>query len=88
MSCLTIHTSVADVHNLIRSPQASTEKSVVPTRTMELSVAIGALYVAKKAYSESKLPPIPRTSYKRWTPEASTPAPHDPNAYFPMELVR
>jgi len=75
-----------------RQPQQGAEKSTetaaVPARTPDLNSAISSLYAAKKAYSKSSLPPVPRTSFKRWSPETSPPAPHDPNAYFPMDLIR
>jgi len=34
------------------------------------------------------LPPTPPTPFKRWIPERAPDAPHDPNAYFPMILVK
>jgi len=63
------------------------ENKPVPTRTPDLIAAIDTL-ASKKQFNNSALPPIPRTPFKRWVPETSPPAPHDPAAYFPMDLVR
>ncbi len=67
------------------------EKSSVPVEkapAVDLTAAIAAITSAGKAYSESKLPPIPPSSFKRWRPERAPDAPHDPHAYFPMLLVK
>jgi len=69
-------------------PKEGAENSSVPARTPDLNTAIASIYQSNKAYSKSSLPPIPRSSFKRWSPETSPPAPHDPSAYFPMDLVR
>jgi len=55
---------------------------------VDLTAAIATITSAKKAYSESKLPPAPPSSFKRWRPERAPDAPHDPHAYFPMTLVK
>ncbi|TFY78480.1 hypothetical protein EWM64_g5531 [Hericium alpestre] len=54
----------------------------------DLTEAIAAITAAREAYSESRLPPTISTSFKRWKPERAPDAPHDPNAYFPMVLVK
>ncbi|KAI5120974.1 hypothetical protein M0805_006646 [Coniferiporia weirii] len=72
-------------------PAAAAESASVPaTRApaVDLTAAIATIASARKAYSESRLPPIPPTSYKRWKPEDAPDAPHDPHSYFPMSLVR
>ncbi|KAI0277422.1 21 kDa subunit of NADH dehydrogenase [Russula aff. rugulosa BPL654] len=58
------------------------------TSQLGLTEAIGAISTARKAYSASSLPPTPPTPFKRWIPERAPDAPHDPNAYFPMILVK
>ena len=55
---------------------------------LNLTEAIGAISTARKTYSASSLPPTPPTPFKRWIPERAPDAPHDPNAYFPMILVK
>lgn len=67
------------------------EESAVPVQkapAVDLTAAIATITSAKKAYSESKLPPTPPSSFKRWRPERAPDAPHDPHAYFPMLLVK
>jgi len=59
-----------------------------PSQFVDLSEAIGTISAARKAYSASSLPPTPPTPFKRWVPERAPDAPHDPNAYFPMLLVK
>ncbi|KAI9509406.1 21 kDa subunit of NADH dehydrogenase [Russula earlei] len=59
-----------------------------PPQRLDLSEAIGAIGAARKAYSASSLPPTPPTPFKRWVPERAPDAPHDPNSYFPMILVK
>ncbi|KAH9961233.1 NUZM, NADH-ubiquinone oxidoreductase 21.3 kDa subunit [Russula dissimulans] len=74
----------------LAAPQGPDASSVpaVPAQRLDLSEAIGAISVARKAYSASSLPPTPPTPFKRWVPERAPDAPHDPNAYFPMLLVK
>ena len=67
------------------------EHKDVPATTkpaVDLTAAIATISQAQKAYSQSKLPPSFPTSYKRWRPQLAEDAPHDPNAYFPMILVK
>ncbi|KAI0769780.1 NADH dehydrogenase 21 kDa subunit [Trametes elegans] len=67
------------------------ESSSVPAEQqapLELTQAIASITSARKAYSESKLPPTPPIAHKRWRPERAEDAPHDPDAYFPMLLVK
>ncbi|KAL6310453.1 21 kDa subunit of NADH dehydrogenase [Sparassis latifolia] len=67
------------------------DKTSVPVTTPEpvdLTAAIMTIISARKAYSESKLPPKLPTAFKRWTPVRTQDAPHDSNAYFPMLLYK
>ncbi|KAK7692634.1 hypothetical protein QCA50_004267 [Cerrena zonata] len=54
----------------------------------DLTAAIATITSAKKAFSESHLPPKPPIPFKRWIPERAPDAPHDPHSYFPMILVK
>ncbi|KAI0630199.1 NADH dehydrogenase 21 kDa subunit [Trametes polyzona] len=68
-----------------------TETSSVPAEqqgSLDLTQAIATVTSARKAYSESKLPPTPPIAYKKWRPQRTEDAPHDPDAYFPMLLVK
>lgn len=56
--------------------------------SIDLTEAIATISSARKAYSESKLPPALPIAFKKWVPEMAADAPHDPNAYFPMLLVK
>ncbi|KAI0661335.1 NADH dehydrogenase [Cubamyces menziesii] len=56
--------------------------------SVDLTQAIATITTARKAYSESKLPPTPAIAYKRWRPQRAEDPPHDPDAYFPMLLVK
>ena len=68
---------------------AEGESAVTETRSpLDLTAAIAAITTAGKVYSESKLPPKLPTAYKRWKPTRAPDAPHDPNAYFPMLLMK
>ena len=74
----------------ITAPGAA-ETSDVPAEkqgAVDLTQAIATIASARKAYSESKLPPTPPIPFKRWRPERVEDAPHDPHAYFPMLLVK
>ncbi|KAI0355638.1 21 kDa subunit of NADH dehydrogenase [Trametes cingulata] len=68
------------------------EASSVPAEqqqgSLDLTQAIATITSARKAYSESKLPPAPPIPFKRWRPQLAEDAPHDPHAYFPMLLVK
>ena len=74
----------------VAAPSGPESASVpsVPAQNLSLSDAIGTINAARKAYSTSALPPTPPTPFKRWIPERAPDAPHDPNAYFPMILVK
>ena len=68
-----------------------TESSSVPAEQkagVDLTEAIATIASARKAYSESKLPPTPPIPFKKWRPQRVEDAPHDPHAYFPMILVK
>ncbi|KAI0305689.1 NADH dehydrogenase 21 kDa subunit [Multifurca ochricompacta] len=62
--------------------------SAASAQQLGLSEAVSTINAARKAYSTSVLPPTPPTPFKRWVPERAPDAPHDPNAYFPMILVK
>ncbi|KAL5485038.1 hypothetical protein ACEPAI_7680 [Sanghuangporus weigelae] len=64
--------------------------SVPATRAppVDLTAAIATIANARKVYSESHLPPILPIPYKRWKPQLTENAPHDPHSYFPMSLVK
>ncbi|KAI0081897.1 NADH dehydrogenase 21 kDa subunit [Panus rudis PR-1116 ss-1] len=67
------------------------DKASVPateTKSVDLTEAIATITTARKAYSESNLPPVLPTANKRWQPERAPDAPHDPTVYFPMLLVK
>ncbi|KIP11616.1 hypothetical protein PHLGIDRAFT_27843 [Phlebiopsis gigantea 11061_1 CR5-6] len=55
---------------------------------VDLTAAISTIAQEGKVFSESKLPPSYPTSFKRWKAEQVEDAPHDPNSYFPMLLVK
>ncbi|KAI0696725.1 21 kDa subunit of NADH dehydrogenase [Cytidiella melzeri] len=55
---------------------------------VDLTEAIATITGEQKTFSEAKLPPTFPTSFKRWKAERVEDAPHDPNAYFPMLLVK
>lgn len=59
-----------------------------PPAAMELTKAISALSAVRQAFSESKLPPTPPSSFKPWKIERMPDAPHDKDALWPMELYR
>lgn len=59
-----------------------------PKPAVDLTEAVASITAATKAYTTSKLPPLPTLAYKHWEPELSPPAPHDPNAHFPMLLYK
>ncbi|KAF8482929.1 21 kDa subunit of NADH dehydrogenase [Russula ochroleuca] len=71
-----------------QDPTSSVTSVTSSRQQLGLSEAIGAIGAARKAYSSSSLPPTPPTPFKRWVPERAPDAPHDPNAYFPMILVK
>ncbi|PSS37811.1 hypothetical protein PHLCEN_2v279 [Hermanssonia centrifuga] len=59
-----------------------------PKESVDLTAAIATIGQAARAYSESKLPPKLPTSFQRWKPQRVEDAPHDPDSYFPMILVK
>ncbi|KAI0793229.1 NADH dehydrogenase 21 kDa subunit [Abortiporus biennis] len=66
------------------------EQAAVPAPAREpvdLTEAI-ATVSATKVFSESNLPPTLPIPFKRWVPERAPDAPHDPDSYFPMILVK
>ncbi|EJD03298.1 NADH dehydrogenase [Fomitiporia mediterranea MF3/22] len=74
-----------------QQPATSAEGASVPaTRApaVDLTAAIATITDARKAYSESRLPPTPPIAHRRWRPQDAPDAPHDPHAYFPMSLVK
>jgi hypothetical protein len=75
-------------HRLAAPPDPTSAVTATPPQQLDLPEAIGAISAARKAYSTSLLPPTPPTPFKRWVPERAPDAPHDPNAYFPMILVK
>ena len=88
-SDLSTHTS-ANPHCSIPAP-AEAQGASVPAEqqsAVDLTQAIATIASARKAYSESKLPPVPPKAFKTWRPERAEDAPHDPNSYFPMILVK
>jgi hypothetical protein len=64
------------------------QETTLPAPVLDLSEAIAAITTAAQVYSESRLPPVLPTPYKRWVPEVAPPAPHDEHSYFPMTLYR
>ncbi|KZT41502.1 21 kDa subunit of NADH dehydrogenase [Sistotremastrum suecicum HHB10207 ss-3] len=76
----------------IEKPAEAGKDASVPTTststTPDLIAAINEITSVSKVFSESNLPPTPTISFKKWTPEDAPPAPHDPNAYFPMNLIK
>ncbi|PIL36232.1 hypothetical protein GSI_01894 [Ganoderma sinense ZZ0214-1] len=68
--------------------EASSVPAEHPQGGVDLTQAIATIASARKAYSESKLPPTPPIAFKQWRPERAEDAPHDPHAYFPMILVK
>jgi len=61
-------------------------KSSVPAAPVdaELTAAIATIAAKGAVYSVTKLPPTP--PFRRWSPTKAPNAPHDPNAYWPMEM--
>ena len=76
----------------VAAPPAEGEhehKDVAVTKEpVDLTSAIATLSTAAQIFSETNLPPSFKTSYPRWRPTRAEDAPHDPNAYFPMILVK
>ena len=70
-----------------KAPEAASVPATKP-EPLEFTAAISAITGAGKVYSESRLPPTPPTSFKRWRPEEAPAPPHDPHSYFPMSLIK
>ncbi|THH27840.1 hypothetical protein EUX98_g6336 [Antrodiella citrinella] len=75
---------------VVAAPTEGEQASVpaAPKEPVDLTAAIAAVTSAANVYSESHLPPVLPTAYKRWVPEFAPDAPHHPDAYFPMKLIR
>lgn len=86
LNCITKY-----IINSITAPD-STSSVPAPVANLEaapLSDVIGAIYAGQKAYSESKLPPLPPTTRPtKWIPTQEPDAPHAPYAYWPMRLYK
>ena len=80
--------SIAEGATEAKPADASVPATATRPPPVDLTAAIATISSAKKAYSESNLPPVPPTSFKRWRPENAPDAPHDPASYFPMSLVK
>ncbi|KZT26837.1 21 kDa subunit of NADH dehydrogenase [Neolentinus lepideus HHB14362 ss-1] len=79
--------------SLLEAPPGSNEgeNASVPatsSQSLDLTSTIATIVTARKAFSETKLPPVLPVAHKKWRPERTEDAPHDPNAYFPMILVK
>ncbi|KAJ8514444.1 hypothetical protein ONZ45_g8019 [Pleurotus djamor] len=66
--------------------EGETAVAEVAKEIPDLSAAIATVTSEAKVYTESKLPPVIPTSYKRWVPKRSPDAPHDPTTFFPLKL--
>ncbi|KAA1471665.1 NUZM, NADH-ubiquinone oxidoreductase 21.3 kDa subunit [Dentipellis sp. KUC8613] len=62
--------------------------AAAPTPSVDLTEAINTVLAARPTFSETNIPPALPTAFKKWVPERAPDAPHDPNAYFPMLLVK
>ncbi|KAF8993670.1 NUZM, NADH-ubiquinone oxidoreductase 21.3 kDa subunit [Cyathus striatus] len=71
----------------VSAPQGASDVPAA-TKSVDLSEAIATITTSRKVYSESRLPPILPTSYKRWIPERAPDAPHTPYSYWPMLQYR
>ncbi|KAI0341923.1 21 kDa subunit of NADH dehydrogenase [Trametopsis cervina] len=67
---------------------ANRDVAVKERPVVDLTEAIATIAGEQKTYSESKLPPVFPTSFKRWKAERAEDPPHDPHSYFPMLLVK
>lgn len=87
-----VHSLSSHYQNSVAAPaggqEAQTSVPATKPEPFEFTAAISAITSAGKVYTESRLPPVPPTSFKRWRPEISPDPPHDPAAYFPMYLVK
>ncbi|KAF8586706.1 21 kDa subunit of NADH dehydrogenase [Ramaria rubella] len=73
--------SAADASEPTSVATAPTSKDL--TQALEILSAAG-----KSAFTDASHIPTPVSSYKKWIPEYTEDAPHDPNSYFPMSLVK
>ncbi|KAG9009406.1 hypothetical protein FRB94_012063 [Tulasnella sp. JGI-2019a] len=71
---------------LLASPdvQSSSKEVTAFSGTPELTQVISAVASSKPAFSGANLPPRP-PSIGKWNPKLEAKAPHDPQAYWPME---
>lgn len=92
MTILALNNNIVHLIPSVSAPPAEGEhehKEVAAAKEpVDLTAAIATITQAQKAYGGSRLPPSFPTSYKRWRPERAEDPPHDPNAYFPMLLVK
>ncbi|KAF8798735.1 NUZM, NADH-ubiquinone oxidoreductase 21.3 kDa subunit [Phlegmacium glaucopus] len=72
----------------ISPPSKDTTLPAANNKVLDLSEAIAAITTTAQVYSESRLPPVLPTPYKRWVPEVAPAAPHAEHSYFPMTLYR
>jgi len=74
---------------LLASPDipADAKQTAIATAEGEADLvkAIAVVSESKKAFTATNLPPKPPTLFK-WQPKQSPATPHDPLAYFPMDL--
>ncbi|TCD64162.1 hypothetical protein EIP91_004475 [Steccherinum ochraceum] len=85
-SLLIEHSQAASVAAPAEGEQASVPAA--PKEPVDLTAAIATVTSTAKAFSETHLPPTLPTAFKRWVPEFAPDAPHDPDSYFPMKLVK
>ncbi|KIY46204.1 NUZM, NADH-ubiquinone oxidoreductase 21.3 kDa subunit [Fistulina hepatica ATCC 64428] len=55
---------------------------------MDLTRAISSITSKAQVYTQERLPPVLPVAHKRWVPERCPDAPHDPDAYWPMQLFK
>ncbi|GJJ06188.1 hypothetical protein Clacol_000377 [Clathrus columnatus] len=78
------------------APKSDDGNNAAPTTAVtaapepkELTEALQILNsLGKSIYTDPSNLPTPPSSYQQWIPEYAEDAPHDPNAYFPMKLVK
>ncbi|KAG8886079.1 hypothetical protein FRB97_007955 [Tulasnella sp. 331] len=70
---------------LLASPDVQSSTEIATSAgPYELTQAIATIASSKPAFSGSNLPPRP-PSIAKWNPKLEAKAPHDPQAYWPME---
>ncbi|KDQ57611.1 hypothetical protein JAAARDRAFT_58199 [Jaapia argillacea MUCL 33604] len=73
----------------ITAPSEGQESSVpVVSKGVDLASTITSITSTRKVFTEAKLPPGLPIPHKRWIPQETENAPHDPHSYFPMSLVK